>query len=196
MDQMEACKGLVWRSGKFMRHQYEAEQWLPYPIEGVFAFFANPVNLPPLMPAWQQARIEEADLKSPGAAPASAPQYRSSAAGLGTTMILSFRAIPKLPVRLNWHARITEFVWNDHFCDEQDRGPFAYWKHCHRVASQERDGVVGTVVTDELEYAFPGGPLGDVANALGGRAQIDRIFRYRREQTPKLLPKFLQMTQR
>ncbi|ADV81980.1 SRPBCC family protein [Terriglobus saanensis] len=181
-----------------MKHCFKAEQWLPYPVEGVFAFFANPVHLPPLMPAWQDARIEEAVLKSPGAAPASTSgsQYRSSAAGTGTTMILSFRAIPRLPIRLNWHARITEFAWNDHFCDEQDRGPFAYWRHCHRVFSEVRDGVSGTLVRDELEYAFPGGPLGDIANALAGRAQIESIFKYRQEQTCKLMPKFLQMTGR
>lgn len=181
-----------------MRHTFETEQWLPYPLEGVFAFFANPVNLPPLMPAWQDARIEEAALKSAVAAQPSPSgvQYRSTAAGTGTTMILSFRAIPKLPIRLNWYARITEFEWNDHFCDEQDRGPFAYWRHCHRVSSALRDGVGGTLIRDELEYAFPGGPLGDVANALGGRAQIRSIFKYRQEQTYKLMPQFLQMTGR
>ena len=42
-----------------MRHPFAAEQWLPYPVELVFAFFANPQNLPRLMPAWQKARIEE-----------------------------------------------------------------------------------------------------------------------------------------
>ena len=48
-----------------MRHFFQAEQWLPYPIETVFAFFANPENLPPLMPAWQKARIEKLSIVPP-----------------------------------------------------------------------------------------------------------------------------------
>ena len=177
-----------------MHHRYETEQWLPYPVEAVFAFFASPTNLPPLMPTWQQARIEEATLQAPPPAPDRA--YKTSAAGAGTAMIIRFRAIPKFPLRLNWHARITEFAWNDHFCDVQDRGPFAYWKHCHHITAESRDGVAGSLLKDDLEYAFPGGPLGDLANALGGGAQIRSIFAYRQQQTEKLLPKFLLMAAR
>ncbi len=40
-----------------MRHTFQTEQWLPFPVELVFAFFAYPENLPRLMPAWQKARI-------------------------------------------------------------------------------------------------------------------------------------------
>lgn len=177
-----------------MRHHFEADQWLPYPVEAVFAFFACPHNLPPLMPRWQRAKIEEAMLQSPGAAPG--VQFRASAAGEGTTLILSFRALPYLPVRLNWHARIEEFVWNDHFCDAELRGPFAYWRHCHRVLTEVREDVNGTLLRDKLEYEFPGGPLGDVVNLLGGRRQIESIFRYRQEMTEKLLPRFVQMAAR
>ena len=43
-----------------MRHSLQTEQWLPYPRERVFAFFADPGNLPPLMPEWQRARVERA----------------------------------------------------------------------------------------------------------------------------------------
>ena len=105
-------------------------------------------------------------------------------------MILSFRPFPRSPIRLNWHARISEFVWNDHFCDVQEAGPFAYWRHCHRISAETRDGVAGTLLQDDLEYAFRGGPLGDLANALGGREALAKVFRYREEQTIKLLPIF------
>ena len=37
-----------------MHHTFTSEQWLPYPVEPVFAFFANPENLPRLMPKWQK----------------------------------------------------------------------------------------------------------------------------------------------
>ncbi len=45
-----------------MRHRFRTTQWLPYPVELVFAFFANPANLPKTPPDWQQARIDEIEL--------------------------------------------------------------------------------------------------------------------------------------
>lgn len=175
-----------------MRHQLHTEQWLPYPVGTVFAFFASPMNLPPLMPRWQQARIEEA-IMTPAPPPPEGAAKNINAAGAGTKMILSFRPFPKAPFRLNWHARIEEFVWNDHFCDVQDNGPFEYWRHRHSVKAETRGEVSGTLLKDELEYAFRGGPLGGLANAIAGRRQIEAIFAYRQEQALKLLPRFATM---
>ncbi len=107
-------------------------------------------------------------------------------------MRLSFRALPGIPLRLNWHALIPEFEWNDHFCDMQTSGPFRYWRHCHSVREESRDGVSGTRVQDRVEYELPGGPLGDLANWIGGKAQVRYIFEYRHRQTAKLLPEFAQ----
>jgi hypothetical protein len=45
-----------------MVHRFTAGQWLPYPVPFVFAFLADPHNLPGLMPAWQKARVEELKL--------------------------------------------------------------------------------------------------------------------------------------
>ena len=45
-----------------MRHRFRTTQWLPYAVESVFAFFANPANLAKLHPEWQQARIDEIEL--------------------------------------------------------------------------------------------------------------------------------------
>ncbi len=172
-----------------MRHTFETQQWLPLPIEQVFLFFADPRNLPRLMPAWQRARIEEATLTPPPPRPASTipvpPQ--GVIAGAGTHMTISFRAFPFSPIRIPWDAEITEFAWNDHFCDTQHRGPFKYWLHCHRLTPETRDAQPGTLLTDHLTYEFPFGPLGKVANILGGRAQIASIFRYRHRMTAGLL---------
>jgi len=173
-----------------MRHTFQADQWLPFPLPVVFAFFANPQNLPPLMPKWQQARIEELQLIAPPAPPAGSPARLGT--GVGTTMILSFRMLPGIPFRMNWHALIPEFAWNDHFCDTQTDGPFHYWRHCHSVVAETRDGVEGTVVRDRVEYELPGGLLGDLANLLGGRAQFRYIFKVRQEQAAKLMPLFVE----
>ncbi len=173
-----------------MRHLFEADQWLPFSVPVVFAFFANPQNLPPLMPAWQKARVEELRLIAPPPPPPGSPGRLGT--GVGTTMILSFRLLPGLPPRLNWHAVIPEFQWNDHFCDEQTAGPFAYWRHCHSVRAEKRDGVDGTVVQDRVEYEFPLGPFGDLLNAVAGKAQLRTLFSVRHQQAAKRMPLFAQ----
>jgi ligand-binding SRPBCC domain-containing protein len=174
-----------------MRHTFAATQWLPYPVDLVFAFFANPENLPRLMPFWQKARIEEASFAPPPPRPIQrdpAQRIPSIAAGQGTRMTISFRAFPFSPIRIPWHAEISEFAWNHHFCDVQLRGPFAYWHHCHHVTSETRDGVAGTLLRDQLEYELPMGALGEIAHKLAVRKQIEKIFDYRHERTAQLLP--------
>ena len=169
-----------------MRHTLELEQWVPYGLSQVFDFFADPQNLPPLMPRWQAARIDRATIVAPPA-PGARRGGTGSPAGEGSRLLISFRPVPLSPVRMRWDARIAEFAWDDHFCDEQVTGPFGYWRHCHRVRVETRDGVRGTTVTDAVTYAFPFGPLGDVAYLLGGALQVRSLFRYRQRQLLKLL---------
>jgi ligand-binding SRPBCC domain-containing protein len=177
-----------------MRHTHHAEQWLPYPIATVFDFFANPDNLPRLMPDWQQARIESATFAPPpwrpGTDHASAPSGASSpvAAGKGTRMTITFLPFPHAPFRVPWDAEITDFEWDSHFCDVQRRGPFAYWKHCHRLEAQVRGALPGTLLTDHVEYELPLGPLGDLANRLFVKGQMESIFLFRQKRTGELLP--------
>jgi len=165
-----------------MRHGFQTEQWLPFPRERVFAFFADPANLPPLMPRWQRARVEKIDLVSPPFAPTA-----GVAAGVGSLITISFRPIPLLPLRLAWDAYIAEFRWNDFFCDEQRRGPFRYFRHCHRVRDESRASVAGAVVSDAVEYELPLGLLGDLANILVVKQQIRALFAYRQRMLLKLL---------
>jgi ligand-binding SRPBCC domain-containing protein len=169
-----------------MRYRFETTQWLPYPVPRVFAFFADPANLPRLMPAWQRARIDTMELVVAQGRPEGSAE--GVAAGAGTRMTLSFQAMPLVPVRLKWDAEIAEFAWNDHFCDVQlQRGPFAYWRHCHRLQAETRNGLEGSLLTDHVEYALPLDPLSRIAHALVVRGQIAGIFRYRQAQTAQLL---------
>jgi ligand-binding SRPBCC domain-containing protein len=174
-----------------MRHTYHSEQWLPYPVDLVFAFFANPENLPRLMPPWQKARIEEAAFAPPPPRPISSQPIRSIAAGPGTRITLSFRPIPYSPLRIPWEAEIDEFVWNDYFADLQLRGPFAYWHHRHTVQHETRDNNIGTLLKDEVEYEPPLGQLGEIANTLFISRQLRNTFAYRKLRTNALLGKML-----
>ncbi len=182
-----------------MPQSLHTTQWVPFPVELVFAFFANPQNLPHLMPKWQQARIEASRLVSPEPRPiAQDPslRFQSPAAGSGSEMDISFRPVPRLPLRIGWVARITEFVWNNHFCDEQVSGPFASWNHCHRILPETRDGVPGTLIADQVEYTLPLGPLGTVANSLFVERQMKSTFAYRQRQLEQILPVALRQATR
>lgn len=168
-----------------MADKFIAEQKLAYPLEVVFAFFANPENLPRLMPAWQKTKIVEAELRPPTALPAGARRLPGMVAGNGSRLLLSFRAAPFIPIRMGWEARIEDFRWNEGFCDVQLRGPFRYWRHCHTVRAEEG----GTVVRDEVAFTLRGDPLSRIALPLV-RRQMAALFDFRHRRTVELMPKF------
>jgi ligand-binding SRPBCC domain-containing protein len=93
-----------------------------------------------------------------------------------------------LPTRVHWLVRISDFEWNSRFRDEQVKGPFALWRHTHNIVSETQNGINGTRVTDELEYALPLGPLGAIANAIFVRRQIETTFRFRHQRLEEILP--------
>ena len=169
-----------------MRYTFHAEQWLPYSVDTLFAFFADPTNLPRLMPAWQKARIDEASILPPSPAPGSTPS--TIAAGVGSRITLSFRAFPYSPIRISWDAKIVDFLWNERFCDRQLRGPFAYWNHCHSVRTETRNTIPGTLITDHVEYELPFGRLGELAHAIALRRQIAYMFTYRQTRLAEIFP--------
>jgi ligand-binding SRPBCC domain-containing protein len=172
-----------------MAGRLETEQWVPYPVELVFAFFANPTNLPHLMPAKLGARIEDLRLQPPPARPVAddpARRFQSVAAGTGSEILVSFRPVPWLPPRVSWTARIIDFVWNSHFIDEQVRGPFSSFRHRHGIQSETRIGVEGTLVADAIEYALTGGVFGRLAAGFVQK-QLQQSFDHRHQRLPEIL---------
>jgi ligand-binding SRPBCC domain-containing protein len=166
-----------------MRQHFQTEQYLPYPVPQVFAFFADPNNLPRLMPAWQKARIDSATLMAPPPPPQPFPGSEIICAGSGSRMTLTIRPFPLSPIRLPWDALIEDFHWLKGFCDVQTRGPFRYWRHCHSVCPSGE----GTQLTDSVEYELPLGALGTMANWIFVRHQLAATFRYRQRRALDLL---------
>ncbi|MGI4826906.1 MAG: SRPBCC family protein [Janthinobacterium lividum] len=173
-----------------MRHEFQSEQWLPFPRPLVFAFFANPRNLPPLMPQWQKARIDEVTFCPPPARPEGTPAYPGVAAGSGTRLTITARAAPLLPLRSPWLALIEDFRWNEGFCDIQLEGPFAYWRHCHSVhdATGPEDSP-GTIVRDHVVYELPLEPVSLLGLPVAKLA-FASLFHYRQTQALKLVSTF------
>ncbi len=135
------------------------EQWLPRPIEQVFAFFADATNLEAITPPWLRFRI-----LSPGAT--------SMHAGTFIAYRLRWGWVP-----LRWVTEITEWQPPFRFVDVQRRGPYALWRHGH---SFEPD-CGGTLMRDEVRYALPLGPVGRLAHRLAVRRDLGAIFDYRAE---------------
>jgi ligand-binding SRPBCC domain-containing protein len=108
------------------------------------------------------------------------------AAGVGSEILISFYPIPWVPKRVSWMARITEFEWNSHFCDEQVRGPFESFKHRHGIRAELRDGIEGTLVTDEIEFSLRYGSIGRMGGVLV-RRELARSFAHRQKRLPEIL---------
>jgi ligand-binding SRPBCC domain-containing protein len=172
-----------------MTQQFLVRQWVPFPVELVFAFFANPANLPHLMPPWLKTHIEDARMAPAPPRPVAhdpARRFLSVAAGVGSEILISFVPIPWIPKRVSWMARITEFEWNSHFCDYQVRGPFTEFRHRHGIQPELRDGQEGTLVSDEIEFALPYGAMGELGSLLVKR-QLAQSFAYRQKRLPEIL---------
>jgi ligand-binding SRPBCC domain-containing protein len=172
-----------------MAQRFQTSQWVPFPVELVFAFFANPSNLPHLMPRKLNVQIEDARIEPPPPRPVAkdpARRFLSVAAGVGSEILVSFFPISWVPKRVSWMVRITEFEWNSHFCDEQVRGPFEAFQHRHGIAAEFREGQEGTLVSDEIELSLPWGVVGRLGGALV-RRELARAFAYRQKRLPEIL---------
>ncbi|HKS73977.1 MAG TPA: SRPBCC family protein [Terriglobales bacterium] len=172
-----------------MVHRLQFEQWIAIPSEKVFLFFANPGNLPKIMPAHLRAELVRVKLVPPPGAslPSATVTSEEPIAGAGSEIVASFRPIPFLPFRIKWTARIVEFQWNRFFVDVQEKGPFKRFRHGHEIVPETREGVAGTLVRDVIEYEVGFGILGEVAEKTFIAREFSKTFRYRQHTLQKLL---------
>jgi ligand-binding SRPBCC domain-containing protein len=172
-----------------MPFKLEFAEWVPVPINKVFAFFADPENLPRLMPPETQTKVDGFQLVAPPPPPSGDLNTIEThhAAGTGSIIDTSFRPLRWFPWRRKWTAAITEFEWNHHFADVQQKGPFKRWHHRHEFIQDNRNGSSGTLVRDEIEYEVGYGPFGAVANALLIEKKMRQIFAHRQKVLPELL---------
>ena len=138
-------------------HRLSASQFVARPIDEVFAFFARPENLGRITPASMGFEFLTDD--------------RAMREGLE----IRYRIRPLLGIPMTWITRITGFEPPHRFTDIQLSGPYRTWEHTHTFEAVAG----GTLVHDEIRYAVPLGPLGDLANRLVVRTELERIFRHR-----------------
>jgi hypothetical protein len=143
----------------------QREQWIPQPMEDVFAFFADAMNLEAITPPWLGFQILSPE---------------PIAIKPGTLIDYQLRW-HRFPIR--WVTEIR--IWDPptSFMHVQLRGPYRYWEHSHRF--QAVDG--GTRMLDVVRYALPFGCLGRMAHASVVKADLEGIFDYRARRVSELL---------
>ena len=98
------------------------------------------------------------------------------AMGAGTLIRYRLR-VRGVPV--GWLTAIREWDPPHRFVDEQLRGPYALWHHTH---SFEAHPGGGTLMRDEVRYALPLGPLGELARRLFVARDVEAIFDFRAQR--------------
>ncbi|MBV9769413.1 MAG: SRPBCC family protein [Bryobacterales bacterium] len=140
------------------------EQWVPRPLDDVFAFFSDARNLEILTPDWLKFKIVT-------------PEPIAVSRGAHIQYRLSWHHIPLL-----WTTEFTRWNPPHDFEDIQLSGPYKLWRHTHTF--EARDG--GTQISDNVEYTLPFGPLGKLAHAFQVRRNIEKIFDYRYQRIQKM----------
>jgi ligand-binding SRPBCC domain-containing protein len=131
------------------------EQVLPRPLHELFPFFAEARNLERITPPWLRFEV-----LTPGPI--------SMRAGALIDYRLRWRGLP-----LRWRTEIEVWEPPHRFVDRQVRGPYLLWRHEHRFVAHGN----GTLATDRIDYAAPGGRL---VHRLVVDRDVRRIFEYRR----------------
>lgn len=169
-----------------MSRRFESEQWIPAPLAKVFAFFADPHNLPRIMPPGLGTKLVKLNLVPPRFPSGEVPPGSQRMAGAGTQMTVAFRVIPYVPIHERWVVHITEFALNDYFHDVQKQGPFRRWEHTHSFASETQGEIEGTLIGDEIDYEVGFGAVGRLLETLLFERMFRSTFDYRKKALEKI----------
>lgn len=131
------------------------------PADFAFAWHERPGAFERLTPPWERVRVVE----------------RQGGIRDGDRLVMELGSWPAI---VRWVAEHRDYRPGESFCDVQVKGPFAHWKHTHRL---QPDGDERCILTDEIEYDLPLGPLGAVFGSAIARNRLERMFRYRHAVT-------------
>lgn len=134
---------------------------MPVSAETVFNWHCRPGAFERLTPPWEAVRVLE----------------QTGGIADGGRVVLAVRAGG---FWRRWVAEHSNYEQGRQFCDVQTEGPFAHWRHCHRVVP---DGPGRCHLEDDIEYALPFGRLGAWLGGALVRRNLGRMFRYRHQIT-------------
>ena len=134
-------------------------QILQVSISQAWNFFSSPANLAKITPANLGFNIiskHHGEKMYPG-------------------QIIEYIVKPFLGISLYWMTEITHVEDEKFFIDEQRQGPYSLWHHQHHF----KETNAGVEMTDIVHYKLPLWFLGDIANTLFVRDQLNKIFDHR-----------------
>lgn len=142
--------------------RFEMITQISAPVEKVFAFHEREDIFALLTPPWQKVKLV------------------SRQGGLEAGARVVFQAFLG-PIPITWVAVHTEYEKNRLFIDEQESGPFAYWKHRHEFLREDD----GSVLADRIEFRLKGGPIADLLLGWAAKLQLYFMFRHRHAVTKR-----------
>lgn len=140
-------------------YSFKTIQQLPISLDVAWDFFSSPANLKKITPADMGFNVVSkyhGDKMYPG-------------------QVIEYKVSPVLGIPLYWMTEITHVEDKKYFVDEQRFGPYSMWHHQHHF--KVVDG--GVEMTDIVHYKLPLWFLGDIANTLFVKKQLQHIFDYR-----------------
>lgn len=136
---------------------------IPASAEAVFDWHEAPGAFERLTPPWEAVRILS----------------RHGGIRDGARVVLK---VGPGPLALRWELQHRDYQKGRVFCDEQVTGPFAYWRHVHRMIPR---GPQACVLEDAIEYALPFGAIGDLVGHPIVQYKLRRMFAFRHDVTVK-----------
>ena len=89
--------------------------------------------------------------------------------------IIEYTVKPLLGIPLYWMTEITHVKEGAYFIDEQRFGPYTMWHHQHHFTAVQG----GVKMEDIVHYKIPLGFLGDIAQVVLVKKQLQGIFDFR-----------------
>jgi ligand-binding SRPBCC domain-containing protein len=146
-------------------------QNIPVSLDTAWEFFSNPANLQAITPQNMGFQILS--------------HHHGSKMYAG--QIIEYKVKPVLGIPIYWMTEITHVEDRKHFIDEQRFGPYQLWHHQHHF--KEIEG--GVEMTDIVHYRNPLGVLGNIANTLLVKKQLQQIFEFRIQKVEELFGKWV-----
>ncbi|PQJ29517.1 SRPBCC family protein [Rubritalea profundi] len=147
-----------------MYHLHRKQQ-LHCSLDDAWDFFSNPRNLDKLTPSSVGFKITHC---------------KSDVMHVGQMIGYRIKIAPMIWVK--WLSEITLVEDKKRFIDDQRIGPYKVWHHTH----QFEENAEGVLMTDDILYALPYGPLGAIAHTLHVKKKLQHIFDERRRLTEEL----------
>lgn len=142
------------------------KQNIPSDIQTIWNFISSPKNLKLITPPHMGFDIVselDSDKMYPG-------------------QIIAYKVSPIGGIKMNWVTEITHVKDHEYFVDEQRFGPYSLWHHKHFI--KPING--GVEMTDIIDYKVPFGFIGDIANSILVKKQLQGIFDYRFKKLEEL----------